>query len=650
MSENKINIDDLIRQKLNTAEKNYDTQEPWSKMSQLLDDEMPEEVTPFYARKSNIFTVVTVLLFALGLGIYKLISNKHTIKSKSSISNQNNTISPNNTNTAPLNPNTQSTLPNNTLATQKAPLNPSTTQQNDNTTTRDNNSITKDDTKHPLNVTQKVDAKGASQIIKGNEKNTNQTPDATINPQEIATNESLKHSINDDVLHTDIANNSNKKEKSIKHFKANNNNNTLTNSSSANNNKVKSLEEVAKSNNSNITPNMSDNKLSLVQSNLNNDKVLKDNNAKPTNSLANSNPQQQKSTNKTTKEDSINTYTITSKEKLSKGFPRKSSLSYDTINNGKVALSADNNNSLTSTKPKKQNIALKDARQSNKINNNALQSSNTAKSENTSKKEVSHKKLFQSLNIGNGIEQIKQSFGNAQFFAGVTGGLNYTQGKKNKFQGVHIGATGELVLNEHWSIFGAVEYFNRSGNNKSIQDNYITERANAMPDSVSTNYWHFLIKTDSTNHYFNFSTVHSFELPFTVKYTFNKFFVTTGINLAYYLKLNVEEVNKTTLNANTHWVSTNFTKPILANNKPQYSSQDFSSRFGVGYLLGVGYQLAPSWQVEAKMSYLFWDNAKSIKSKSLSKDFYQIPSFQLSIGYQFGKNKEMPKYGPTDSH
>ena len=54
------------------------------------------------------------------------------------------------------------------------------------------------------------------------------------------------------------------------------------------------------------------------------------------------------------------------------------------------------------------------------------------------------------------------------------------------------------------------------------------------------------------------------------------------------------------------------------------------------------------WQVDARMVNTFWDNSKGDGAKTLSKDFYKLPSLQFTVGYQFNRGKTKPTFGPTD--
>jgi len=66
--------------------------------------------------------------------------------------------------------------------------------------------------------------------------------------------------------------------------------------------------------------------------------------------------------------------------------------------------------------------------------------------------------------------------------------------------------------------------------------------------------------------------------------------------------------------------------------------KDFGARFGVGYLFGASYQVAPNFTIDLRNVQTVWDNSASTGSKMISSQLYKSPSFQLSFGYRLGGN------------
>ncbi|MBL7712413.1 MAG: outer membrane beta-barrel protein [Chitinophagaceae bacterium] len=372
--------------------------------------------------------------------------------------------------------------------------------------------------------------------------------------------------------------------------------------------------------------------------------------------------------------DSISAITVVTRESTSRGgYPKKITRITDTIAITKVPVIPVNNTIVSSVQPSKKEVkmAAAEGKKANKlaskkqleqqknvyasaakveVKENAGKPATAAQVESVVKVKKEKSAFTQWWeNLPEAMADAKRDFKSAKFFWGLSGGVNYSSPNgSGGFQGVQFGPTGELVFNKHWSLFGAIKYFNRSGSKKMVSDNFSSQIAEQ--DSVQGANWYFTARTDSTNRYFNFSTVHSFEMPITLRYTIRKFYLMTGINLAYYLPVNVEKVEREYNNMNVHVIVTNSSKAIVSDpTKPQLNIADFGSRFGMGYVIGAGYQITPAWQVDMRIVNPFWDNAKGAGAQKLSKDFYKLPSVQLSFGYQINRIRNRATFGPNSA-
>jgi hypothetical protein len=143
---------------------------------------------------------------------------------------------------------------------------------------------------------------------------------------------------------------------------------------------------------------------------------------------------------------------------------------------------------------------------------------------------------------------------------------------------------------------------------------------------------------DSVHHYFNFSMLHSIEVPVTVKYAIGRFFMMGGVNFAYHIKVSTEEVER---HMTTQTVVPYYHAPITwPEGKSAVSSSDFNSRFQVGGVFGIGYQMTPAVSLDLRMTKTFWDNAKTNGARAVSDQLYNAPSMQLSIGYRFSQQQK----------
>ncbi len=221
------------------------------------------------------------------------------------------------------------------------------------------------------------------------------------------------------------------------------------------------------------------------------------------------------------------------------------------------------------------------------------------------------------------IDNFKYNFKHIQFTPGVSAGINGTFFGPYSLKGFQMGVSGNIALNDNWNMMVDLRYFNRLNNN-TINDNYATY----VNEPGTGNYVKY-----STQHSFDFSNIHSFEMPVTIRYSFRQFIFFGGANLAYNLAINASETSIASL-------------PIMqsepgVSTQPKLSVNDFSSCLGFGYTCGIGYQCTPNLQVDLGLTQNFWNNAKTNGASLLSDDFYRQPSLQISIGYQFVRELKM---------
>lgn len=267
----------------------------------------------------------------------------------------------------------------------------------------------------------------------------------------------------------------------------------------------------------------------------------------------------------------------------------------------------------------------------------------------SSKQKSALARFVENLRIEEKTADVKRSIRNADHYFGFSLGGNYSLSSAADFRGIQFGPTGELVFNKHWSFFAALRYFNRSGTNRTVNDSYVEDVSSNVPDSIRGANHYFTIFTDSTTRRFNFSTVQSFEMPLSVRYSFRNFYVMTGLNLVFTLPVNVDLDQKNEGTQRSHVVATNSTsKPIIQNPGSNYNVGSFNGRFGLGYIIGAGYRFAPAWHADLQLVNTFWDHSPNKGAKSVSKDFLRVPSVQFSIGFQFNRGTKKPTFGPTD--
>jgi hypothetical protein len=637
MKKDMINIDDFVREKLVAPKDDHGSAANWLKMKELLDKELPQKSSPLFFRwgKPMAFVAASILIGALMVGGYELIAIKEKNRAQL-VANPINTENPRIVNNSASN-----------IALQ--PIKNADSEQN-NSVIPSNDDLTKlsaNNSSNPL-ITQKNPQ--SSHLAQTDNKTINSRKTEILNNSAVLTTE-LKNEVNEALDEIENRKSTIENRKSIKEnpdqSTVNNLNNGKKNSNADNGlhnleNKSVHLNAKGKSTKNNVDLATS---VSSKSENLALKSDSKSNPIKQINNAIDPLNKEQKNS------DSITVLSTVTKEKNSKTFPRKKIIEEDTISDSKIAVAFPSAGTKIDPKPfKKDNANESEVLPSNPNEQSKVQAINDeGAKQNLSSNSNAKKKsnILQKIDFSTTVSEIKKSVGNAQVYAGFMGGFNYSISNQNNFQGIQFGPTVECVFNNHWSFFAGLKYFNRSGGNKTINDNYSKETTTDTPYYKNGNNSNYLVNIDSSNRYFKFSTLHSFELPLTVRYSLNKFYIMTGINLAYYLGVNVEEVRKNY--TNTRIEVTNLTRPILRENKPTLAISDFGDRIGIGYVFGVGYQISPAWQTDLRVVSNFWDNAKTDGSKRLSKDFYKLPSIQLSVGYQFNRGKTKPKFGPNDT-
>ena len=236
--------------------------------------------------------------------------------------------------------------------------------------------------------------------------------------------------------------------------------------------------------------------------------------------------------------------------------------------------------------------------------------------------------------IGNGtstVEKLSATFNDikfhiagAQFAPGLTAGINGTFFGPNSFKGFQFGVTGNFIFSDNLSLLAEVKYFHRINNNYSLNDNYYTYTP------VGGGQYSKELQPVS----YSFSTLHSIELPISIRYCLSHFNFFVGGNLVYAFAINT--------GASTQVTTTN--TPVLVSapgndNTPKIKANDFNSQFGLGYLLGISYQLSPNVMLDFRNVQTVWNNSSSQGAKIISNQLYKSPSLQVSIGYRLGGKK-----------
>ncbi len=244
----------------------------------------------------------------------------------------------------------------------------------------------------------------------------------------------------------------------------------------------------------------------------------------------------------------------------------------------------------------------------------------------TNSKEGAHSKLTGSNSLEGlhaAFNEVKNKFVGTHFAPGLTAGINSTFFGPTSFKGFQFGVNGNFLFSDKVSAMCDIKYFHRINNDYTLNDNYYTY-TQVGPGEYTK---------ELVNNPYSFSTLHSIEMPLYIRYTTGNFNFFMGGNFVYSFSINTGAYPLADPNSITK------VSAIENDNTPKLKAEDFNSRFGVGYLFGVSYQVTSKVTIDLRNVQTVWDNGKSTGSKIISDQLYKSPSLQLSIGYQLGGNK-----------
>lgn len=227
------------------------------------------------------------------------------------------------------------------------------------------------------------------------------------------------------------------------------------------------------------------------------------------------------------------------------------------------------------------------------------------------------------------VRDVKFSLAQVQFYTGMSAGVNSYVFSPNNMGGIQLGLFGLFTFGDTWSAMAELKYLHRFNGGSVLQDNYTDLRATSNG---------FL--QANVQHFFKFTTMQSIEMPLALRYAAGRLNIFGGVNLAYHFRVNAEEV---TLRApDTAYV------PVVSPNgrlkaSPTVSYNDFRSRFALGGLAGISYQITPSIQLDMRATKNFWDNAYGLGAEQVSNRYYNNTSMQFSIFYRFSQKNQIPR-------
>lgn len=247
-------------------------------------------------------------------------------------------------------------------------------------------------------------------------------------------------------------------------------------------------------------------------------------------------------------------------------------------------------------------------------------------------KTANSKKYYNNNRFDEMVKNAKLKLKGVKFYPGVVAGANMAM-TQNGFTGFQLGVNGNLSFGNRWSLYSELKYMQRFNGGKDLRDDY-----NTGLDSFVSQAGVKVYTYDSVEHFFNFTNVSTIEMPIALKYNIKRFNVFGGVNLNYNLAINNDEIERPYAVTKTETsLSSGQLNYGLLRGKPTVSSADFSSRFTVGYLFGMSYEMSPAMQLDLRVTQAIWDNAKTSGEQTVTKELFNAPTLQFNMSYRFSQ-------------
>lgn len=628
MDKNMIKIDDLVRQRLTGAEEQERTG-AWLNMRDLLDEKMPSRKPLAVFPWKKLMTAVTgvTLLAMLGAGGYRLYSNRTELSMLNSMTHE-----------EPVN----GQLINATTNSISKPVNSPKDKQgiaedkitivNKKNSAALGNDLSLNKDMHQQNITEKS---APLTIHKNNQdkpnNSTNQHSKTNNKKEEVFTSNTTTKANKQSIVAL-----TNKEEKvdddrvmqpsliaSNTHANTKQHNNKNVFNASTNN---RTQQQVTKQVKVELNTKNTEAKVNSVL-NSSSQPLVKDNTA---------------TVKQVVKRDTFNSITLLQRVELNP-LTRKAKFVNDTVAMGKMAVEhvqtlpvkEEQQLALANTKRITSTATIAPAATMVNVSSSSILAENSLLVPLSTMKVKAHKtQAWDARSFNDVVRDVQYNLSLVRFYPGIIFGINNNMFGTNNINGLHIGLTGNFTFGEHWNMMAELKYMHRINQGTNLQDNY----AKVTDSAVNSNGQKTYLQSN-VEHFFKFSTMQSLELPISVRYAFNRFNLFAGVNMAYNFAVNAEEVDRTFDTT----IVVSGALGLALGKEPQVKITDFGPRFSLGYLLGVGYQLSPSVQLDFRATQNLWDNATSSGGLLVSKQLYRMPSLQLSLSYRFNQRARIPK-------
>lgn len=226
--------------------------------------------------------------------------------------------------------------------------------------------------------------------------------------------------------------------------------------------------------------------------------------------------------------------------------------------------------------------------------------------------------------------------GSRNFYAALVLGGNTSFGNPGAF-GLQLGIAGLYQLSERLTLAAELKYVNHYFSNYSLDDQSVTFE-NVNSQQISGIEWLFSGTQKTTTSSYKINNFGALEMPVTLNYNLGRVSVFGGLNIAYAFPIKWSKEN--TLNTVPVQQTRNQNENPFKNSAFKIDEQnDFSSRFGLGYVWGLNYDFSRKVSLDARLTQILWDNNKG--NTDAIKRLFHVPTLQVSFGYYFGRKDKV---------
>lgn len=617
MDKNMINIDDLVRQRMADAEE-QERSGAWMRMKDVLDQQMPANIPAKSNRRLFGYLAAAALLVAISVGGYQ--ANEYFSGSdESSIADNASATQPNSKGIVGT---AISELPiagNNTAKKQEesiSPIAPGTTAN----TSSENTSSPNSNTSRATGVAGVINQMGDASLANNtNANNYSSSSDASTRNNQPVTSPSANRNT------ADVAAIQNSRVREM---------------NTGSNREFNNVPNPASGNFNDVAANITDNSNNNVASN---DPLANTRNNAPltrtTSDLQNISTGGLKLTEIDIPASTIDqvSYKPYRKIVMKESYDESGALKLDTIFNGTDAMRVSQEPSLSNGEPVASNSKAQSA-MDNSMNPAASYDDNANlhplkddKVSSKRKKSKHNPNRFEEV-----VQNAKYRLGKVSVHPGIVGGLNSNSFSKGIY-GFNVGLACDVTLSDRWSILSEAKYVYRFNSSQNNLRNDFIDNVNTKNIGGVQKYTY-----DSVEHYYNFSSYQSIEIPLALSYSHKQFNVFGGLNYMYNFRVNnIAEIEQ------KHFVQIDGTStnenPFSKESDKKVLLSDFGNTMNVGYLIGVGYQVKPAIRLDLRCSQPVWNNASTPGQKEMFKQLYGAPQFQFNVMWRFRSNRPYNK-------